>query len=98
LNYAQDANDRRGINRLAQGLIVEANVAAGDGRAQLPAGGGETLNDFAKLPHYLGFFRAAEIEAVSGRNGPRAAASYIASCFSDGMHRSGARIQLAPPA
>src|SRR6266705_3553908 len=63
---AEDADDRRWIDRLAESFVVEADVAASDGRAEGGVGFGEAVNGFAELPHHFGFFRAAEVEAVRG--------------------------------
>src|SRR6202043_2912123 len=66
---AKDADDRRGIDRFAESFVVEADVAAGDGRAEGGAGFGEAVDGFAELPHHFGLFRAAEIEAIRGGDG-----------------------------
>src|SRR6267143_995976 len=95
---AEDADDRRRIDGFAKSFVVEADVAAGDGRAEGGAGFGEAVDGFAELPHHFGFFGAAEIEAIRGGDGPRAAAGYVAGRFRDGVHGANARIQLAPAA
>src|SRR5258708_35470444 len=78
--------------------VVEPKLSAGNRRAQLIARDGQTVNHFAELPHHFRFFRAAEVEAVGRRHGTRATRCDIASRFRDGVHRSYARIQLAPAA
>src|SRR6266705_6972075 len=98
LENAQDADDRRGIDRFAEGLVIEADVPAGDWCGEGGAGFGDTVDGLAELPHQFGLFRAAEVEAIRGRDGPRAAASHVARRFRDGVHRAHARIQLAPAA
>src|SRR5229473_1009387 len=95
---AEDADDRRGINGFAESFIVETDVAAGDGSAEGGAGFAETVDDFAELPHHFGFFRAAEIEAIRGGDGPRAARGHVAGRFRDGVHGANAGIELAPAA
>jgi len=79
-------------------FVIEADVAAGDGRAEGGAGLGEAVDGFAELPHHFGFFGAAEIEAIRGGDGPRAARGDVAGRFRNGVHGSHARIQLAPAA
>src|SRR6266851_2122359 len=95
---AEDADDRRGVNGFAESLVVETNVAAGDGCAEGGAGFSDAINGFAELPHYFGLFRAAEVEAIRGGDGPRAAACNVAGRFCDGVHGPDARIQLTPAA
>src|SRR6266705_723147 len=63
---AEDADDRRGVNGFAESLVVETNVAAGDGCAEGGAGFGDAIDDFAELPHYFGLFGVAKIEAIRG--------------------------------
>src|SRR5260221_7834861 len=95
---AEDADDRRWIDRLAESFVVEADVAASDGSAEGGAGFGEAVDGFAELPHHFGLFGAAEVEAIRGRDGPRAAGGYVAGGFCDGVHGADARIELAPAA
>src|SRR5260370_30330397 len=95
---AEDADDRRGINGFAESFIVETDVAAGDGSAEGGAGFAETVDDFAELPHHFGLFGAAEVQAIRGGNGPRAARGHVAGRFRDGVHGANAGIQLAPTA
>ena len=93
---AEHADHGRRVDGFAEGFVVEADVAAGDGRAEGGAGFGEAVDSFAELPHHLGLFRAAEIEAIRGGDRPRAAAGHIARGFGDRVHGANARIQLAP--
>src|SRR6266704_596852 len=95
---AEDADDRRGVNGFAESLVVETNVAAGDGCAECVAGFSDAIDGFAELPHYFGLFRAAEVEAIRGGDGPRAGACNVAGGFGDCVHGADARIQLTPAA
>src|SRR6266478_3969868 len=95
---AEDADDWRWVDRLAESLVVEADVAAGDGRAEGSAGFGEAVDGFAELPHHFGLFGAAEVEAIRGGDGTRTARGHVAGRFGDGVHRADAGIQLAPAA
>src|SRR6266852_6915442 len=80
-DHAEDADDRRGVDRFAESFVVEADVAAGDGRVEGGAGFGEAVDGFAELPHHLGLFWAAEVQAICGGDGTRAAASDVAGGF-----------------
>src|SRR5260370_34822973 len=91
---AEDADDRRGVDGFAESLIVKADVAAGDRRAEGSAGFGETVGGFAELPHHFGLFGAAEGEAIRGGDGTRTARGHVAGRFGDGVHRADAGIQL----
>src|SRR5437879_2475370 len=95
---AEDADDWRWVDRLAESFVIEADIAAGDGRVEGGAGFGEAVDGFAELPHHFGFLGAAEIEAVRGGDGTRAARGHVAGGFGDGVHGANARIQLAPAA
>src|SRR6267378_4679094 len=95
---AEDADDRRRVDRLAEGFVVEADVAAGDGRVEGGAGFGEAVDGFAELPHHSGFFGAPEVEAIRGGDGAGTTASHVAGRLRDGVHGARARIQLTPAA
>ena len=95
---AENAENRRGIDGFAQRVVVEADVAAGDGNFQRAAGFGDAVDGFAELPHDFGLFGIAEIEAVGGGPGARADGGDVARGFGDGVHGAGARIERAPAA
>src|SRR5258708_36655846 len=95
---AEDADHRRRVNGFAKSFVVEADVAAGDGRAEGGAGFAETVDGFAELPHHFGLFRAAEVEAVRGGDGACPARGHVTSRFRNSMHRAHARTQLPPAA
>src|SRR5260370_24135032 len=86
-DHAENPDDRRRIDRLAEGFVVEADVAAGDGRAESGAGFSEAVDSFAELPHHFRLFRAAEIEAIRGSDGACATAGHVAGRLRDGVHR-----------
>src|SRR5207302_3571166 len=98
LENAEHPDDGRWVDRLAERLIVKADVAAGDRRAERIAGFGEAVDGLRKLPHHFGLFRAAEIEAIRCGDGARTAASHVAGGFGDRVHCAYAGIQLAPAA
>src|SRR5437899_803181 len=66
---AEHADDGSGIDRFAEGFVVEADVASGDGRAESQRSFGYAVDHLRKLPHDFGLFRAAEVEAVRGARG-----------------------------
>src|SRR5690348_11422304 len=68
----ENADDRRRVDRLAQRLVVKADVAAGDGRAEGSAGFREAVDGFRELPHHFGLFRTTEVEAIRCSDGTRA--------------------------
>src|SRR5438309_3437824 len=93
---AKNAYNGRRVDRLAESLVVKADVAAGDGRAKDGAGFGKAVDGLRKLPHHFGLFGAAEIETIRGGDGARAAGGHVAGGFRNGMHGANARIELAP--
>src|SRR5260370_24650912 len=95
---AKDPDDRGGVDGLAEGFVVEADVSAGDGRAESLAGFGEAVDSLRKLPHHFGFLGATEIEAIRRGDGARAASVYVAGGFRNSVHRAQARLEVTPPA
>ena len=93
---ADDSENRRGINALAKRLVVEADVAAGDGNLQFFAGFGDAVDRLRELPHDVGLFGIAEVEAVGRGNRSRAGTCDFAGGLGDGVHRAQARIEIAP--
>src|SRR5207245_7843077 len=51
---AEDSDYWRRVNEFAEGFVVEADVAASDGRAKSGASFGEAVDGFAELPHHFG--------------------------------------------
>ena len=97
-DHPDDADDRGGVDRFAESFVVEADVASGDGSVEGGARFDQAIDGFAELPHHFGLFGAAEIQAIRGGDGPRAAASHIAGRFGHRVHGSHAGIQLTPAA
>ena len=95
---ADDAEHRRGIDAFAAGLVVEGDVAAGDGRAERGAGFGDAVDGGGKLRHDLGLLGIAEVEAVGGGDGRCAGAGNFARGFGDGVHGAEFGIEIAPAA
>ena len=71
LEHADDADDRRRIDRLAVGLVVEADVATGDRHVERPARFGNARDRLDELPHDLGPLGVAEVQAVGGADRQR---------------------------
>jgi hypothetical protein len=72
LQQPDDAEDGRRVDGLAVGFVVEAHVAAGDRHVERTAGLGDALDRLHELPHDLGPFRVAEVQAVGGADRNRA--------------------------
>ena len=68
VDHAQHADHRGGQDRRRSGLVVEADVAAGDRNAQCRTAIGETADRLGELPHHAGILRRAEVEAVGHRD------------------------------
>ena len=67
--HAQHADHRRRVDRDVAGLVVEADVAAGDRQAQLAAAVGQAADGLGELPHHLGLLGGAEVQAVGDASG-----------------------------
>ena len=78
---------------LAERIVVETDVAAGDRNVERAAGFGDAVDRFAELPHDFGLFGIAEVQAIGGGHGARAGAGDVARGFGDGVHRADARIE-----
>ena len=90
------AEHRRRINSFAQCLVVEADVAAGDGNLQLFAGLGDAVDRLRELPHDLRLFRIAEVQAIGRGHRSCSRAGHFARGFGDGVHRAERGIEIAP--
>ena len=64
---ADDAEHGGGQNRASVGLVVEADVAAGDRDVERAAGGANALHGLRELPHDLRLLGVAEVEVVGAR-------------------------------
>ena len=73
-------------------FVVEADVAAGDGRAERAAGLGHAFDRFAELEEILRLVRVAEIEVVGDGERHGAGAGEVARSFGDGDAGAFARI------
>src|SRR5690242_21336223 len=57
---SENADDGRGKNGFAEGFVVEADVAAGNGRTEGGAGFADAVDGLGKLPHDFGLFGRSE--------------------------------------
>src|SRR5579862_3977625 len=93
---SDDSDDRSRIDSFAQSFVVETYVAAGDRGIEFLAGLGDAVDDLRKLPHDVGLFGIAEVEAVGGADRCRSGASNFARGFRDGVHGAEPWIEIAP--
>ncbi len=84
LDQTDHADDGQGENRSFFGLVVEADVSAGDGQVPVSAGVAHSLDGVDELPVDGGVVRVAKVKAVGDTEGFRAGAQEVASCFGDG--------------
>ena len=85
LHQSHDAQHRRGIDALAQGFVVQADVAAGDRRLEEAAGLGHAFDGFHELRHDLRPLGIAEVQAIGGGHGLRAHGREIAAALGHGQ-------------
>src|SRR5581483_1858878 len=86
----------RGVNPFSQGLVIEADIAAGDGNFQFFTCLGHAVHDLGKLPHDVRLFRVPKVQTIGGGDGGSARAGHVARRFSDGVHGAQAWIEIAP--
>src|ERR1035437_5948047 len=90
-----DADDGRGVDAAAEGFVVEADIAAGDGRVEEAAGLGHAFDGLDELGHDFGALGVAEVEAIGGGDGQRAHDGESAAAFGDGELRALARGEVS---
>ena len=94
---AQDADDGggqdRGVQALVAGLVVERDVAAGDGDPELLAGQGQTLDGLGELPHDARVLGRTEVQAVGDREGFRPGRGHVAVGLGQRELGPGARVE-----
>jgi hypothetical protein len=91
--HAQDADDRRRVDRDVAGLVVEADVAAGDRQAEVAAGVGQAADGLGELPHDPGLLGGAEVQAVRDRQRPGAGHGDVAVGLGEVCLRAGVGVQ-----
>ena len=98
LDHAEHRDDRRRQDRGLAGLVVEADVAAGDRDAELEAGVLEAAAGLGELPHHGRVLGRAEVEAVADRHRRRPARRDVAVGLREGELRAGVRVEAGEPA
>jgi hypothetical protein len=93
VDQAEHAHDRGGVDRLLRGLVVEADVAAGDRRAQRHAALGQAADGLGELPHNLGVLGGTEVEAVGGGDRRRAGRGDVAAGLRQRKLRARERVE-----
>ena len=94
VDHAEHADDRRREDRRGAGLVVEADVAAGDRNAKRRTAVGETADRLTELPHHRRVLRRAEVEAVGHRDRRRAGDGDVAVRLGQRELRAGVRVEL----
>ena len=61
---ANNSEDRRRVDSLAEGFVVEADIAARDRRPKMAASLADSLDGLDQLGHDLRLFRIAEVQAI----------------------------------
>ena len=87
LEEPDDADDGRRVDGSPVGLVVEADVAAGDRHVERATGLADALDGLRELPHDVRPFRVAEIQAVGDRHRPCPGARHVARGFGHREHR-----------
>ena len=95
LEEADDADDRRGMDRAAVRLVVEADVAAGNRHAKGAACRADALNRLRELPHDRRPLGVAEVQAVGRAERPCAGARDVARSLRHRQHRAVIRVEIA---
>ena len=98
LEQADDADHRRRIDRLAVGLVVEADVATSDRNIERATRVADPADGFRKLPHDLRALGIAEVEVVGGADRFAASAGDVAGRLGDCQHRAAVRIEITEAA
>ena len=98
VDHAEHRDHRRRQDRGLAGLVVEADVAAGDRDAELDAAVLEPAAGLGELPHHARVLGRAEVEAVGDRQRPGAAGRDVAVGLGQRELRAGVRVERGEPA
>src|SRR5437660_987169 len=93
LEQPDNANDRRWINRRAVGLVVQADIPAGDGHTERAARGANPFDRLRELPHDPRTLGVSEVEAVGRTERPGPGARDISGRLRDREHRAAIRVE-----
>src|SRR5581483_4836800 len=94
VKHTKDADDGRGQDCSRTGLVVEADIAAGDRNAKRRTAVGDTADRLGELPHHTGVFRRSEVQAVGDGDGGRAGDGDVAVGLGERELRPGVRVEL----
>ncbi|CDZ90877.1 hypothetical protein RHRU231_760036 [Rhodococcus ruber] len=94
VDHAEHGDDRGRQDRSGPGLVVEADVAAGDGNAELRAPVGETAHGLLELPHHARILGRAEVQAVGHGLRGGTGDGDVAVGLGEGELRAGVRVEL----
>ena len=97
LEQPDHAQDRRRVDGPALGLVVQADVAAGDRHAERAARVADAPHRLAELPHDLGPLGVAEVQVVGGADRLGAGAGDVTGRLGHRQHRPAVRIEVAIP-
>src|SRR4051812_15431495 len=81
LHQADNANHRRRKDRVAQGFVVETNVAAGDGGLEERTRLAHPFDGLHQLRHNLRTLRITEVEVVRSRHRQCAYGGQVPAAF-----------------
>jgi len=94
LHQPDYSQHRRGINGLPFCLVVKADITASHRNIKLPTGSSNAFDRLFKLPHNLGLFRIAEIQAIGDTHRCGPDAGQIAAGLSHGYFPASPGIQV----
>ena len=93
VDHTEHADDRGRQDRRGPGLVVEADVAAGDRNAKGRTAVGEPAHGLAELPHDAGVLRRAEVQAVGDGDGRGTGDRDVAIRLGKRELRAGVRVE-----
>ena len=93
IHNTHHADHRRGVDALAEGLVVQADVAARNRRLKVPAGLPHPLDGGYELGHDLRLFRIAEVQAIGGADRFGSDGREVPAAFGNGQSRSFLRVE-----
>src|SRR5690242_18835409 len=96
LENSYHSEDGGWIDTLAEGLVIETDIAARDGDLEFFASPGKSINGLRELPHDMWLFGISEVQTIGRSNWNCPRTSYFSSSLSDGMHRAEPGIEVAP--
>jgi hypothetical protein len=93
---AEHTDDRGRVDGHPAGLVVQGDIASGDGDAHVLAGLGQRLDGLGELPHDLRVLRGPEVQAVGDRHrGMAPGGGDVAVGLGQGQLGTARRIEVA---